>query len=592
MFRSASLGVFAASTLAYGLFAGAQTSRVAAPIDIAGSNVGSAIGTLTHVGLDGSLVTVPVPGAKATVIALTSTTCPLCNVYGPTLARLEAEFALQDVRFVFLNPYDIEAVEEMKLKIERLGLGGPYIHDKRHNWVKLLGAKTTTEVFLIDPEGVLQYRGAVDDQYSIGARLPAPRNEYLSDAIEALLRGEIPEVRATEAPGCIIEDVVPVEEFAPTFHGDVEAIVNRACLPCHRSGGVAPFTLESYQDVSRRAKMIEFVVKEGIMPPWFAAEGYGPWRNDGSLTKHEKETLFAWLEAGMPQGNEADAPAKPEFPVGWTIGDPDAVFQLPNPIEVKESGFMSYVNVNVPTNFSEDKWVERIEVLPGDRRAVHHILVFIRTPEQAGNRLLEALADASDAISGFFGIYVPGNSALIYPEGLAKRIPAGSVLRFQIHYTPYGKATTDQSRIGFIFAEDEPQHEVLTASLVNLGLAIPPGADNHHVEARLRVPTDVQILSFLPHMHVRGKAARYELVSERGTQILLDVPRYDFNWQLNYVLEEPLHISAGDTLIFRAWYDNSEANPANPDPTKTVRWGAQTYDEMHLGYVEYIVSGQ
>jgi hypothetical protein len=313
-----------------------------------------------------------------------------------------------------------------------------------------------------------------------------------------------------------------------------------------------------------------------------------------SLPESDKAALKAWIASDTPKGDPKDAPTPVVYASGWNIGKPDAVFQLPEPVKIKESGVMPYANINVPTNFTEDKWVEKIEVVPGDRRAVHHVLVFVRTQESANQTRRERLADqdARDELSGFFGVYVPGNSTLTYPKGLAKRIPKGAILRFQIHYTPYGQASTDQTKIGFAFAKEPPKSEVHTASVANLRFAIPPGADNHKVEAQIRVPTDVQILSFLPHMHVRAKAARYELEAGGKTTTLLDVPRYDFNWQLNYVLKTPLSVKAGDTVHFDAWYDNSDKNPANPDPTKTVRWGSQTFDEMHLGYIEYIIPGE
>jgi hypothetical protein len=181
---------------------------------------------------------------------------------------------------------------------------------------------------------------------------------------------------------------------------------------------------------------------------------------------------------------------------------------------------------------------------------------------------------------------------LVYPEGFAKRIPKGARLRFQMHYTPNGTATEDSTRIGLVFAKEEPKHEVLVAGVVNVGFRIPPGADNHQVVASIKsVPADIQVLAFLPHMHLRGKAARYDLISGGETRTMLDIPRYDFNWQLLYRYAEPMIVKAGDTLRFTAWYDNSSGNPANPDPNKEVRWGPQTHDEMHLGYVEYIVPG-
>jgi len=371
------------------------------------------------------------------------------------------------------------------------------------------------------------------------------------------------------------------------YYGDIDKLVQEKCLPCHREGGVGPFKLDSYTEVKKRAAMLNRVIAEGIMPPWFAKNSAAPFVNDNSLTKAEKERFAAWVSAGMPEGDRSRASKAPTFVADWTIGKPDAVFKIPQPVKIPAEGILPYKIVDVPTNFTEDKWVEKIEVLPGDRSVVHHVLVFARTP--GANRFAGEL----DGVGGYFGIYVPGNSALVYGNGLAKQIPKGSVLRFQIHYTTNGAETTDQTKIGLVFAKSAPKQEVRTGSLANLALFIPAKANNHRVEAKLVVPANVQILSFLPHMHLRGKAAKYELVESAGSKkTLLDVPKYDFNWQLNYVLKKPLPVSEGQTLVYTAWYDNSAENPANPNPNKLVTWGEQTDDEMHLGYVDYIVPGQ
>jgi thiol-disulfide isomerase/thioredoxin len=584
----------AASILSAGLLISVPDSRKAKPVPGNQPSVSQTITGLTAVSLAGDSVSAPVPGVKATVIAFSSVTCPLCQKYEPTLAALEDSYAARGVKFVFVNPMSTESAGEMKRLVKRLKLDGPYIHDPEGQWAKALGAKTTTETFLLDKTGKLIYRGAIDDQYAIGAALPKPKNRYLAEALDSILAGKPVMVKSTSAPGCLLnEGPMKVAEAIPTFHGKVQHIVQRSCMPCHREGGIAPFSLDDFGAVKSRAKMLEFVVDEGIMPPWFAKKG-GPWRNDMSLPDADKAALKAWIAGGTPKGDPKDAPTPLVYASGWNIRKPDAVFQLPEPLKIKESGVMPYANVNVPTNFTEDKWVEKIEVVPGDRRAVHHVLVFVRSQGTADLSRRERIAnsDARDELSGFFGIYVPGNSTLTYPKGLAKRIPKGAILRFQIHYTPYGQASTDQTKIGFAFAKEPPKSEVHTASVANLRFSIPPGADNHKVEAQIRVPTDVQILSYLPHMHVRAKAARYELEAGGKTTTLLDVPKYDFNWQLNYVLKTPLDVRAGDTVHFDVWYDNSDKNPANPDPTKTVRWGSQTFDEMHLGYIEYIIPGE
>ncbi len=571
--------------LSTGLIVGATSRGGAASAGPAGRS----ISVLRGKAISGAAVSIPVAGAKFTVVALTSTTCPITLRYGPTLARLEDAYAAKGVRFIFVNPESDAKDADARAAIKRLGLNGPYV--KAAAWAQKLGAKTTTETFVLDAKGGVRYRGAVDDQYAIGAALPKPRHRYLADALDALLAGKKPPVATTPAPGCLLALSVPAAPAVPVYHGEVEAIVQKNCLSCHREGGPAPFALDSFASVKARAPMIKYVVEKGIMPPWYAAKGAGPWRNDRTLSDADRKSLMTWAEKETPKGNPAKATAPPKFVRGWTIGKPDAVFSIPEPLAVPAEGTMPYRIVDVPTGFTEDRWVKGIEVVPGDRRVVHHVLVFVRQPGVAKTRQ-ERLADATEGLNGFFGGYVPGNSGLEYPAGMAKRIPKGSILRFQIHYTPNGTATTDQTKIGLVFS-GTPEHEVHTTALRNLRFSIPPKADNHAVTAEIKAPWNAEILSFLPHMHVRGKAARYEIVRADGTRsTLLDVPRYDFNWQLNYVYKKPMSVKAGDQLIYTAWYDNSEKNPANPDPNRNVGWGEQTYDEMHLGYLEFIIPGQ
>lgn len=369
--------------------------------------------------------------------------------------------------------------------------------------------------------------------------------------------------------------------------------MQRNCVECHRGGGVAPFELDSYADVEAHAAMIKQVVEQKVMPPWFAsapAKGHTtPWVNDRSLAESEKNDLLAWLAGGKPEGDKTDAIRKTAYSSDWLIGKPDAVFEFPKPVPIKATGTMPYKQVVVETHLTEDKWVQAIEVQPGDRTVVHHVLVFVQKGDDS-----DAVSESEEAEgrSGYWAIYVPGNSTQIFPTGFAKRIPKGAKLRFQMHYTPNGTATEDSTRIGLVFAEQPPEHEVRVAGVVNVRLNIPAGAENHEESATIRLPTDIQVLGFLPHMHLRAKACRYDLISIDNTvKTLLDIPRYDFNWQLLYSYLDPLPISKGSTIKFTVWYDNSRNNPANPDPTKTVRWGSQTFDEMLLGYVEYFVPG-
>ena len=485
-----------------------------------------------------------------------------------------------------------------------------------------LQAHTSTEVFVLDSSHTLRYRGAVDDQYGFGYALDQPKNHYLTDAIDAVLAGQTPDIAATTAPGC--EIYLPSDSPEPaqqdvTYHRQISRIMQTHCVSCHRENGSAPFALEQYEAVSDFGKMIASVVSRGIMPPWFAEDpppsnmkhdgatggdssshGTAPqhgistqhgtstqhWANDRTVPDEDRQRLIQWVSAGMPEGDPSEAPLPVKYPEDWEIGTPDLVLQIPEPISIKAEGQMPYVHRLVSTTLDKDQWASAVEIRPTAVSAVHHVLVYISKPGSG----LRAIQEGS---AGFLAAFVPGNSHQIYPDGYAKKIPAGSRLIFQIHYTPNGKATTDQTRLGLRFSKQPPQHEVKNHGIANHRILIPANADHHREDASLTVPSDIKLLAVMPHMHVRGKAFRYELVYPNGEkQQLLNVPRYDFNWQLEYRLSEPLSIPAGTRIELAGWFDNSVKNPANPDPDKDVRWGPQTTDEMMLGYVEYIVDGE
>ena len=529
---------------------------------------------------------------KALVVAVTSTSCPLSRKYAPGLARLEKAYRDKDVAFLFLNPVPSDKKADMRAAVKTHRFAGPYVHDTEGALAKALGAVTTTDVIVLDGARTVVFHGAGDDQYGFAYALDAPRHRYLADALDATLAGRAPAVAATTAPGCAL-DLSKAQAPAATkvtFHNRISRVMQDNCMECHRKGGVAPFTLESYEDVVGHAGMIRKQVERGVMPPWFAAPPkpgeHSPWANDRSLSARDKQDLLAWLSAGKPTGDPSDAPLPRRFPADWQIGRPDLVVQIPQPIAVKAEGTMPYQNVTVETKLTEDRWISAVEIQPTAREVVHHVLVFVRLPSDPENP--KARREGDEERAGFFAAYVPGNSTRVFPEGFAKLLPAGSSLKFQIHYTPTGKATRDQVRIGLVFAKEPPRHVVHVIGLANPLLNIPPGAASHEEHAGIPILKDAVVLSFMPHMHVRGKAFRYEATYPGGkTQTLLDVPRYDFNWQLAYRYAEPLTLPRGARLRATGWFDNSANNPANPDPLKTVRWGPQTTDEMMLGYVEY-----
>ena len=530
----------------------------------------------------------------STIYAATGTSCPLSVRYLPTLVQL-AKTLPDTFSLVLINPTATDDRDAMRRDADQFSNTVAYVHDTNGSLSAALGLQTTTDVVIIDAARTVQYHGAIDDQYGFGYALDAPRHTYLADAIAALAAGREPTIAATDAPGCELETaarLTPTDEL--TYHRQISRLVQRHCVDCHRDGGVGPFSLDSYDDLVAHAGMVREVLRRGTMPPWFAADNAAThdnevsserpltWANERSLAPTEKATLLSWLESEKPLGDARDAPQSTTYPDGWLIGQPDQIWNFAEPQPVKATGVMPYQNIVVDTGLIEDRWVQAIEIRPGSPEVVHHVLVHVLHPEDD-----EVPREDRE---GYWAVYVPGQSVLSYPEGFARKLPAGARLNFQMHYTPNGTATTDTTRIGVVYS-DTPDHEIRTTGIVNTRLEIPPGASNHREDASITIPTDAMVLAFLPHMHLRGKACRYELTREGATTTLLDVPRYDFNWQLIYRLAEPLSLSRGDRLSFTAYFDNSSSNPANPDPTETVRWGPQTFEEMHLGYIEYYLPG-
>ncbi len=530
--------------------------------------------------------------ADAVVVCMTSTSCPLSKKYLPTLAELTKEFAGKKVQFVAVNCVPKDRLEDQQRASQQLGEMTPYVNDSEEEMARHLGAVSTTDVFVLDRTGVVVYHGAIDDQYGIGYSLDAPKQTLLKDALLEVLAGKPVSVPATKAPGCVL-DLEPrkVTESSITWHNRVSRIIIQNCLECHREGGVGPFSLATRDEVIAHSAMIRQVVENRTMPPWFAAapaSGHSVWGNDRSLTDADRRDLLSWLEGDRPEGDSADAAKLPEFAGEWSLGQPDHIVQIPNPIAIKATGTMPYQFVTAQTDLPEDRWVQGYEILPTDRSVVHHVIVNVHEP--GSGRII----DREEGVGGYWAAYVPGNPGQMYPEGFARKLPAGARISFQIHYTPSGTATTEQLRIGLHFAEKEPQYVVTTIPLADRDLNIPPHTADHVESLSRPVPTDIPVLAYMAHMHVRGKSFRFDVETPDGKkETLLDIPRYDFNWQLRYDYAEPKVIPKGSRFTVTAVFDNSADNPANPDPGRTVHWGQQTFDEMMIGYVEtYLPVGE
>jgi mono/diheme cytochrome c family protein len=392
---------------------------------------------------------------------------------------------------------------------------------------------------------------------------------------------------------------------APTFYRDVLPILQDHCQVCHRPGEIAPVPFVTYGDTKQWAVPIREAVRAKRMPPWFADPRFGRFSDDPSLTPQQIETLSAWADAEAPAGDPREAPPPRSWTSGWNIATPDRIIQMPVPVTIPAHGDVEYTYEIVPTCFAEDKWVQMSEVRPSSRANVHHAVVYIRPPDSKWLRgapvgvpfTASGLKDeklrhqAHETDSDMLLIYAPGSSPDQWPDGRAKFVPAGSDLVFQMHYTTNGHPASDRTSVGMVFAKTTPKQRVLTLQLANDHdtIPIPPGADNYRVEVQGTLPNDCILLSFFPHMHLRGKRFEYDIVySDRTVETLLRV-NYDFYWQLSYRLSEPRFLKAGTKLKAVAWYDNSPNNPHNHDPDSAVQWGDQTYNEMMVGFFDVAV---
>lgn len=402
-------------------------------------------------------------------------------------------------------------------------------------------------------------------------------------------------------PACFA--AVTVAAPKPTYYKDALPILQERCQTCHRPGEIAPMTFLDYKSTRPWAKAIKTAVSTRKMPPWFADPAHGTFANDWSLSKAEIDTLVAWADDGAPEGNPKDAPKPKTWVDGWNIPKPDFVAEMPDAFPIPASGKIDYQYIVLPTNLTEDKWIQMAEVRPTFRPSVHHVVVFIR--EKGSNWLKEAqpgvpyvpptnqqFQNTLGAGNEVLTIYTPGMIPDVWKPGQAKFLPAGSDLVFQLHYTPNVKAGagTDRSRVGLVFAKEPPTERVMTLAAIDFRLKIPPGEANYESHARSPHPNASTLLSFFPHMHLRGKAFEYRLVSPTGEKkTLLKVDKYDFNWQLAYRLSQPVEVPPGSRIEATAWFDNSPNNPANPDATAEVKWGEQSWEEMMIGFYDIAV---
>lgn len=552
----------------------------AAEIGAFGFEAGELVADFTYRDVDGAAGSLAslLHEKEALVVAMRVSECPVSKRYGHRLAELEQKYAERGVAFAYLDVSPQDTEEKVREDIETFGFAAPYILETNGEIASRLQPRVSSEVFIIDAKRTLRYRGAVDDQFGITFSNPNVRNHYLSDALEAVLAGEDVVVPTTEASGCFLEVAeAKVPEREVTYYSRVGRILEQNCVTCHREGGVGPMALDSYEQAYGFSPMIKHMVTQGLMPPWYASPDHGEWANDRRLSDRDKRDLLAWIDEGSVEGDRSLAWEPRMLAPGWKLGyEPDEVIHIPEAQSIPSEGVLEYRHLYVKTNWEEDRWLTAAEIVPTAPQATHHVIVYLEGPDD-------------ERRGGWLTEYAPGTPPNEWPEGTGKRIPAGAWLMFELHYTPNGEATTDETHLGLVFADEKPAAEVIMAAVTTDEFEIPAHAADHEVVADMTFEGSGEIISLLPHMHLRGKRFQLEMDRADGsTEILLDVPRYDFNWQIAYKPAKPLRVSRGDRIRGRAWYDNSEGNPSNPDPSKAVRYGEQSFEEMMFGFFEFV----
>lgn len=526
---------------------------------------------------------------KVAVVAFIGTECPLVQLYGTRLCDLAKKYAAQGVVFLAIDSNYQDTKADIVRFVAQCDIEFPVLRDQRNLVADHFGAKRTPEVFVLDKERTVRYHGRIDDQYGIkdgvSFKRAKPERNDLATAIDEVLAGKTVSVPSAEAAGCLIGRAPKVDtKSTVTYATHIAAIFNKRCVECHRPGEVAPFSMAKYEDFAGWGDMIREVVNGGRMPPWHASPEHGVFKNDARLSDGEKQLILEWCDNGCPQGDPAKTPKPPRFAKNWQLPDRKQIFWMKadkKPFTVPADGKIDYQYFIVDPKFTEDKWVQAAEARAGDRTVVHHIIVFIEPPGKK----------KSLGLDGFLVATAPGARPMVLPEGMAKKIPAGSKLKFQMHYTPNGKPTKDLSAVALVYADPKKINTVVRTDVAaNIIFRIPPKAENHPVNAIKTFNRDTMLVSLFPHMHLRGKSYRFTARYPGGKEeILLDIPGYDFNWQNTYELAEPKLLPKGTEIRAEARFDNSKHNPSNPDPNQTVTFGEQTWEEMMLGFMDVAV---
>ena len=523
--------------------------------------------------------------AKAVVLMTYGNGCGIVQKSLPRLREIRDEYRAKGVEFLLIDSNlqdDRDAVARESIEF---GNDLPILIDETQLIGEALGVDRTADVFVMDPKNwTLIYRGPLDDRLSYGTQKPAAGKQYLTNALNATLGGKPVALARAEALGCIVN-------FPERSRHDAHAKISYAeriapllvdkCVACHREGGVAPWAMTRYDIVRGFAPMIREVVRTKRMPPWHADPHYGSFVGDRSMSNADAMDLVHWIEAGAPRGTGADPLAALDKTWSeWTLGKPDLIVEVPA-YQVQATGVLSYQYPHAANPLGRDVWIRAIEIIPGNRSVVHHVLAGIDDPGRGERRAIRGQM-------GELGGYAPGKNAIPYPADTGILLRKEASFQFQMHYTPNGKAAIDVTRLGLYFHDKPPKHALEMSIIYNASLAIPANTKSYSQTLDKVFDHDVMLYSLLPHAHLRGRAAKFTAHYPDGREeILLSVPKYDFNWQPLYVLHPSKLIPAGTRITMDMSWDNSSQNPANPDPGKVVHWGDQTWEEMNVGWFRY-----
>ncbi|MBI3530019.1 MAG: redoxin family protein [Betaproteobacteria bacterium] len=523
--------------------------------------------------------------AKAVVLMTYGNGCGIVQKSLPRLKEIRDEYKAKGVEILLIDSNLQDNRNAVARESADFNNDLPILIDETQLIGEALGVDRTADVFVVDPKNwQLVYRGPIDDRLSYGTQKPAAKKQYLTDALDATLAGKPVAVAKAEALGCLVN--LPERERHDA-HARISYIERIApllvdkCVACHREGGVGPWAMTGYDIVHGFAPMIREVVRTKRMPPWHADPHYGSFVGDRSMTNEDARDLVHWIEAGAPRGKGPDPLATLDKSWSeWTLGKPDLIVEVPA-YQVPATGVISYQYPHAANPLGRDVWIRAIEIIPGNRAIVHHVLAGIDDPGNGERRAIRGQM-------GELGGYAPGKNAIPYPTDTGILLRKEASFRFQMHYTPNGKAIADVTRLGLYFYDEPPKHSMQMDIIYNASLAIPANTKSYSESLDHVFDRDVMLYSLLPHAHLRGRAAKFTAHYPDGREeILLSVPKYDFNWQPLYVLNPPKLMPAGTRVVMDMTWDNSAQNPANPDPDKVVRWGDQTWEEMNVGWFRF-----